>query len=135
MIVIDPDGEVKRVKYSGDVQLITKEINCELFDIVSVRVGSIYFQIFVDDEGLFRNLDCDMSGRPRWNIKATHLRMLDWLANKDNINWPEARKLPPLAGRAVILMGTDDGDTVDLDDATNEFVLSNLGEDVTMEAK
>lgn len=132
MIVIHPDGYVKKVRYDGDIQQVLKELDCELFDIVSVRVGDICFQMFVDDEGLFNPKHLE-DGRPKWNLKSTHLRMLDWLANKDNIVWPMARKFTPLAGVACILQGTDDGDTVDLDDDTNEFILSELCEDVTME--
>lgn len=132
MIVIHPDGYVKRVKYNGDIQQVLKELDCELFDIVSVNIGGLSFQMFVDDEGLFNPKHLE-DGRPKWNLKATHLRMLGWIQDKDDIVWHMARKMPPLSGVACILQGTEDGDTVDLDDATNELILSNLNEDVTME--
>jgi len=132
MIVIDTDGKVRRVKYSGYVQQILKELDCELFDIVHVNIGDIHFDIFVDDEGLFNPKHLE-DGRPKWNLLATHLRMLDWIANKERIVWRMARHLPPLAGNAVILANNGDGDTIDIDDATNEFILTEIGEDVTME--
>ncbi len=130
MIVIDPNGGVRRVKYTGDIEQITKELHCELFDIVRIRLGDISFDIFVDDEGLYRNLE---NGQPMWNLKTTHLRMLDWLNQKDDIAWMQARKMPPLAGYGVCLAHDDEGNTIELPDAINEFILSNLGEDVTME--
>jgi len=132
MIVIHPDGQVRRVKYTGDIQQVLKELDCELFDIVHVNVGDICFDIFVDDEGLFNPSHLE-DGCPQWNLKATHLRMIDWLAQKDNISWRMARKMPPLAGVACILQPDGEGGTVDLDEGVNEFVLQNLGEDVTME--
>lgn len=131
MIVINTDGKVRRVKYSGDFEQVRKEIGCELVDVVRVRIGDLSFDIWVDDEGIF---NCrDERGQTRWNLKATHLRTIGWLHRKDEIAWWDSAMLFPLAGNAVCLSCTEDGYTVDLDDATNEFILERLCEDVTME--
>lgn len=131
MIVIKPDGKVRRVKFGGDADEITKHIGCRFIDIVRVRVNEMRFDIFVDDEGLIDGVDFG-EGKPKWNLKATHLRTMGWLCDKQ-IDWDFARKFPPLAGTAVVLgVGIDESEAVELDDATDQFVLSSLGEDIGM---
>lgn len=130
MLVINTNGSVRRVKYNGTIDQIYKEIGCELFDIVHVDLGNLSFDIYVDDEGLFK---CNKKGEPNWNIKATHLRTIGWLERKDELVWDDALTAVPLAGNAVCLGCTCDGRSVDLPPAVNEFILDRLNEDVTME--
>lgn len=126
MIVITADGKVSEREYHGDIKEIYDATNCETFDIVRLSQNLV---MFVDDEGLFRNLD---AGRPRWNWKATYLRLIQWMENPQDINWTMARQsLPPLiAGEVCILSARNqDGDTLDLDEAERGMVLEWLGED------
>ena len=131
MIVIHTDGTVRRVKYSGDFEQVRKEIGCELVDVVHVPIGDLSFDIWVDDEGIF---NCrDERGNTKWNLKATHLRTIGWLNRKGEIAWWDDAMLFPLAGNAVCLSYSEEGNAVDLDEATNEFILDRLCEDVTKE--
>lgn len=124
MICIDIDGKVTERKYNGDIQEIYDAIGADLFDIVRLRGNAL---MFVDDEGFLKE-DADF----RVNWKATYLRMNQWMENPQDINWKVAREsLPPaIVGNVCILESNDDGTEGDLDDATRELVLEQLGESV-----
>ena len=111
-------------KYNGDIKEIYDAIGADLFDIVRLRGNAL---MFVDDEGLMKE-----GAEERVNWKATYLRMNQWMENPQEISWEAARlSLPPtIVGNVCILEGCDNGETVDLDDATRELVLEQLGESV-----
>lgn len=122
MIIIDTDGSVSVKKYDGDDKTITEAIGCRLFDIVGITFGDVAFDMFVDDEGLYRQKD--ERGRVKYNAKATYLRMTDWLSRDILINWTAAANVLPIAGKVVCLMRNEDGETVDLDDKTAKAIIS-----------
>ena len=112
MMVIHPDGKVEERKYNCDLNEIYEAIHAGLFDIVHVGNG---IDLFVDDEGLFREENFK-NGRPRWNAKATYLRMIEWLRTGDRIDWEMAGNTPPLCGWCCVLANDGEGNTVDLND-------------------
>ena len=124
MVVITADGEVTERRYSGGIDEIYGAAKCETFDIVRIADGLV---MFVDDNGLSRNLD---GGQPRWNWKATYLRLMQWMEQPHAIDWTAARKyLPPMiAGDVCILSVRPDGETVELSDAERTKVMGWLGE-------
>lgn len=124
MICIDIDGKVTERKYNGDIQEIYDAIGADLFDIVRLRGNAL---MFVDDEGLMKE-----GAEERVNWKATYLRLNQWMENPQEISWEAARVslLPIIVGNVCILEGCDNGETVDLGDATRELVLEQLGESV-----
>lgn len=122
MIVIHPDGKVEERKYNGDLNEIYEAINAGLFDIVHVGNG---IDLFVDDEGLFREENFK-NGRPRWNAKATHLRMIEWLRMGDRIDWEMAGNTPPLCGWCCVLANDGEGNTVDLNEEQRQYIKDTL---------
>lgn len=122
MIVIHPDGKVEERKYNGDLNEIYEAIHAGLFDIVHVGNG---IDLFVDDEGLFRE-DNFKNGRPRWNAKATHLRMIEWLRMGDRIDWEMAGNTPPLCGWCCVLANDGEGNTVDLNEEQRQYIKDTL---------
>lgn len=122
MIVIHPDGKVEERKYNGDLNEICEAIHVRLFDIVHVGNG---IELFVDDEGLFREENFK-NGRPRWNAKATHLRMIEWLRMGDRIDWEMAGNTPPLCGWCCVLANDGEGNTVDLNEEQRQYIKDTL---------
>lgn len=124
MICIDIDGKVTERKYNCDLQEIYNAIGADLFDIVRLCGNAL---MFVDDEGLMKE-----GAEERVNWKATYLRLNQWMENPQEISWEAARvSLPPtIVGNVCILEAHDDGTEGDLDDATRELVLEQLGESV-----
>lgn len=122
MIVIHPDGKVEERKYNGDLNEICEAIHAGLFDIVHVGNG---IDLFVDDEGLFREENFK-NGRPRWNAKATHLRMIEWLRMGDRIDWEMAGNTPPLCGWRCVLANDGEGNTVDLNEEQRQYIKDTL---------
>lgn len=85
-ILIDPHDEtVSTVQYDGNYQSIYKLIGCDTFDVVSLDDTN---SLYIDDEGLFR---------PD--------QKFFWAKG-----WPH-----PLAGKALILGTTEDGDSAETD--------------------
>lgn len=122
MIIIDTDGSVSVKKYDGDVKTITEAIGCRMFDVVGVAFGDVAFDMFVDDEGIYSQLD--ERGRVKYNAKATYLRTTDWLSRDGLNNWTAVANMIPIAGKVACLMCDEDGETVDLDDKTAKAILS-----------
>lgn len=122
MIIIHPDGKVEERKYNGDINEIYEAIHAGLFDIVHVGNG---IDLFVDDEGLFREENFK-NGRPRWNAKASHLRMMGLIAMEDRINWEMAGGLPPLCGWCCALANDGNGNTIDLNDEQVRYIKDAL---------
>lgn len=122
MIVIHPDGKVEERKYNGDINEIYEVIHARLFDIVHVGKG---IDMFLDDEGLFREENFK-NGKPRWNAKATHLRMIEWLRMEDRIDWEMAGNATPLCGWCCVLANDGEGNTVDLNEEQRQYIKDTL---------
>ena len=123
MIVIDIDGKVTERKYGGNIQEIYDAIGADLFDIVRLRGNAL---MFVDNEGLMKD-----GAEESVNWKATYLRINQWMENPQEISWEAARTtLPPTIIWNVCILEEYNGEIVDLDDATRELVLEQLGESV-----
>lgn len=120
MIKVDIDGKVTEEKYNDDIKQITDAIGCEFFDIVRLTDG---ISMFVDDEGLLKPNPSD-----NINWKAVYLRLMSWMRNPLAIDWKVARlSLPPYIVGNVVILGANGPDTIDLNDAQRELVLSWLG--------
>ena len=122
MFVIHPDGKVEERKYNGDINEIYDAIRAELFDIVHVGKG---IDLFLDDEGLLREENFK-DGKPRWNAKATHLRMIEWLRMEDRIDWEMAGNSPPLCGWCCVLANDGEGNTVYLNEEQKQYIKDTL---------
>ena len=118
MIIIHPDGKVEERKYNGDINEIYEAIHAGLFDIVNVGKG---IDLFVDDEGLFR-YENFKNGRPRWNAKASHLRMM----GEDRIDWEMACDVPLLCGWCCALANDGNGNTIDLNGEQVRYIKNAL---------
>lgn len=54
-VFVDPDNFVKEHTIENDIHEYHRLLDCELFDITSVRVNGVCYDVFCDDEGLFKS--------------------------------------------------------------------------------
>ena len=54
-VFVDPDGSVKEHTVENDIHEYHRLLDCDIFDITSVRVNGVRYDVFCDDEGLFKN--------------------------------------------------------------------------------
>ena len=103
-ILIDPIlKEVKEVDYSGDYKDIYKLIECRVFDVVHIPVGSD--GIYIDDEGLFTPINKQHWFTYRYNAHEMH----------QNI---------PLVNKGLVIGCNDDGDSIDCDSTVDSIKAS-----------
>ena len=56
VLVLDVEkGEIREVEISENIETIYRELGCDTFDIANRKIGDRRFDIFCDDNGLFRD--------------------------------------------------------------------------------
>lgn len=122
MICVSHNGEVREVKYDGDLNTIYKEGGYEHFDIVLLRHRLV---MFVDYEGWYKD-----GWENRVNWKAIYLR-LNQCMERSKDAWDVFNTRPPLiVGNVCILAIDAKGRSAEPSEEQRKFILELLGEEV-----
>lgn len=54
-VYVDPDNFVKEHTIENDIHEYHRLLDCDCFDVTSVKVNGVYYDVFCDDEGLFKS--------------------------------------------------------------------------------
>jgi len=68
-VLVDPDSFVSQCEVENTLASYHELLDCECFDITSVRVNGEWYDVFCDDEGLFKSHPKPTIADPKGKVK------------------------------------------------------------------
>ena len=68
-VFVDPDSFVMVHEVENDIDEYHRLLDCDTFDVTGVRVNGVRYDVFCDDEGLFKSNPKPSIADPKGNVR------------------------------------------------------------------